>query len=41
MFGCDGGTSLFRLAERSDMDLRTLHRAARELVDAGLLEESA
>lgn len=40
MFGCDGQMSLFQLAERSDMDPRTLHRAARELVDAGLLEES-
>jgi len=40
MFGCDGETVLFRLAEQSGMDPRTLHRAARKLVDAGLLEES-
>jgi DNA-binding IclR family transcriptional regulator len=39
MFGCDGETSLFELAERSGMDPRTLHRAASELVDADLLEE--
>jgi aminopeptidase-like protein len=39
MFGCDGKTSLFQLAERSGMDPRTLHRAASELVNAGLLED--
>ncbi|WP_276278076.1 DUF4910 domain-containing protein [Haloarcula regularis] len=41
MFGCDGETTLFQLANRSGMNPRTLHRAACELVDAGLLEESA
>lgn len=41
MFGCDGETSLFQLAERSGMNPRTLYRAASKLVDAELLEETA
>lgn len=39
MFGCDGETTLFELAERSDMSVSALHRGARELAAAGLLEE--
>ncbi|AUV81815.1 hypothetical protein C2R22_09280 [Salinigranum rubrum] len=41
MFSCDGSTSLFRIAKRSGVSVRTLHRAASELVDAELLEASA
>lgn len=41
MFSCDGSTSLFRISERSGVSVRTLHRAASELVDAELLEASA
>lgn len=40
MFGCDGETSLFDLADRSGMSVRALFDAARELQDAGLIVDS-
>lgn len=39
MFGCDGATTIFDLAERSDMTVKLLFSAARRLEDAGLLTE--
>ena len=41
MFGCDGETSLFELAEQSEMPVRTLHQAAQEMLDAGSLKLSS
>jgi aminopeptidase-like protein len=41
MFGCDGTTTIFDLAERSGMSIPALHEGARELVEAGLLTEVA
>lgn len=39
MFGCDGDTSLFELAERRDLALPPLFDAAQQLVKTGLLRE--
>jgi aminopeptidase-like protein len=39
MFGCDGETTLFELASRSDIPVRVLYEAAEELSEEALLYE--